>query len=364
MKLMQNLDNIQDFQAVDKGKTLESITFFPAQIQSAWEQAKQMSLPDTYKNITSILFSGMGGSAYGGRIIKSLFKDTINIPVDIITDYHLPAYVNERTLVILASYSGNTEETLSCCEDALERNSYIIGITKGGLLKNRLEEANRPVFCFTDKYNPSLQPRMGQGYMITGQLAILSKLNLIKISQNEIRDLVLLLRRQQEMINPKTGTKNNYAKKIALAVKEKIVILSAAEFLSGAIHAVRNPFHETGKHLAFYTLLPETNHHLMEGLSFPKIIKENLIFLFAESRLYSKPIIRRQKLTQDVVRQNGINYLTLPLTFPDKLSQVFELLNYGNFITYYLAMLHDTDPAKIPYVDYFKKKLQEVKNEN
>lgn len=360
---MQNLDNIQDFQAVGKGKTLESITSFPDQIRSAWEQVQQLSLPVTYKDITSILFSGMGGSAYAGRIIKSLYADKINIPVDIVTDYHLPAYVNERTLIILASYSGNTEEILSCCEEALKRNSYIIGITKGGLLAHRLKEANKPVFCFPDKYNPSLQPRMGQGYMITGQLAILSKLNLIKISRSEIIDLVLLLRKQQEMINPKIDTKKNDAKKIALAVKEKIIVLTAAEFLAGTLHAVQNSFHETGKHLAFYTILPETNHHLLEGLSFPEIIKKNLIFLFVNSDLYSKPIKTRLKLTREVVSQNGIETITHELQSPDKFSQVFELVQFGSFLTFYLAMLHDTDPIKIPYVTYFKNKLKEDNDE-
>lgn len=82
-------------------------------------------------------------------------------------------------------------------------------------------------------------------------------------------------------------------------------------------------------------------------------------FLFIESDLYSARIKKRMDLTTQIVAKNGLKTHTYKLTFPTKLSQVFELISLGSFVTYYLAILHGIDPAKIPWVDYFKKKLRE-----
>lgn len=356
---MHILDNLSDYNNIDKNQTLESIMLFSKQCETAYQDASKIEYPNTYHNISNILFCGMGGSAYAGRIIKSLYSDKLKFSVDIVTDYNLPAYVDDRTLIILSSYSGNTQETISCCDQALKTKACIVGITKGGILAQKLMQAKRPTYCFKDDFNPSLQPRLGQGYMIAGQLAILNKLNIININNRDIPEITKLLENSNKLFVPRINFQENIIKKIAWKIKDKIVILVGAQFLSGALHAVQNPIHETGKHLAFYTILPETNHHLMEGLSFPSIIKNNVIFIFINSNLYSPVIQTRLSLTRQVVKKNQIDFLEYKLKFPAKLAQNFELLQFGSFLSYYLAIIHKIDPAKIPYVTYFKKKLQQ-----
>ena len=149
----------------------------------------------------------------------------------------------------------------------------------------------------------------------------------------------------------------NQAKKLAIAFSAKIVNLVASEFLEGAVHAVRNPLNETGKHFAQYSIIPELNHHLLEGLKFPGSLADTLLFAFINSRFYSEKISRRISLTQEVVRQNGIETLIIDLTADSSFEQVFELIQLMTYVSFYLAIYHNVDPAPVPWVDYFKRRL-------
>ncbi len=355
---MNILDDRKRINQLDTGHSYESIRNLPNQCQAAWDDVKSLNFPSSYSTASSIIFSGMGGSAYGGRIIKNLYFDKLNVPVDVISDYHIPKYANKNTLVIAASYSGSTEETISCISDALRIGCKIIGISMGGKLFDLLSKENKPVYKFNPVYNPSLQPRMGQGYMQIGQIAILKKLGFLILSEQEFECVIKDMNGSLPDIDVETPQKNNIAKQLACSFQNKIVNIIGAEFLEGAIHSIRNPFHETGKHFANYYILPELNHHLMEGLSYPENNKENLSFFLIESDLYTDRIKKRIVLTQDVIKKNNIEVMTLKLKSDSPIGQVFELIQIGSFISFYIAMLHNINPVKIPWVDYFKDKLK------
>src|SRR3989337_3193707 len=109
---MNNLDDLSIIQKYDPSHTLDSISLLAKQCKEAWREAKKITIPESYSRISSLLFCGMVGSAYGARIIKSLNGLDLKVPLDIVSDYHIPKYVNDSTLVIAASYSGMTEETV------------------------------------------------------------------------------------------------------------------------------------------------------------------------------------------------------------------------------------------------------------
>jgi len=355
---MNILDDLAAIKKIDQGHSLTSIRQLADQCEAIWKESKNFEIPENYKDVSFIIFCGMGGSAYGARIIKSLFVDSLPVPVDLVSDYHLPFSAKNNTLIVAASYSGDTEETITCVEHALKHNLKIVGITTGGKLARLLRQAKKPVLTFTPKFNPSNQPRLGQGYIEMGEMALLSNLGFLPITDNEITLVIDKLREEKEKLDANISSDKNLAKQQALVFKDKIVVIIGAEFLEGAIHAIRNPFHETGKHFADYYILPEANHHLMEGLMYPDSNRENLIFLFINSSLYSDKIKKRMELTKEVVRKNFLTTTEIDLHAATKLTQVFELIQLGSFITFYLAMLHGTDPAKIPWVTYFKSKLE------
>lgn len=354
---MANLDDIAEIKKLDSSRCLASIAYLPQQCQAAWEEVKDVNFPEEYQKFSSIIFCGMGGSAYGGRIIKSLYPEKIGVPVDLVSDYHLPAYVDKNSLLIAASYSGNTEETLSAAQEALKVGAKIIGISSGGKLVSLLKNSGKPVYTFSTAFNPSQQPRLGQGYMQMGMLAILNKLGTISIDDGEIRQFIADLVDAQGLLRVEVPAEINPAKQQASLSAEKIVNIIGAEFLAGAVHAIRNPLHETGKHFANYFILPEANHHLMEGLAYPAYNKLKLIFWLIDSPLYSAELKKRLMLTKEVIEKNNILTSTVNLTFSSKLGQIFELIQFGSFVSFYLAMIHHVDPNEIPWVDYFKEKL-------
>lgn len=355
------LDDLDYIKKLDQRNCLSSIQLLPKQILTVWNNVRKLELDIKKSELSAVIFTGMGGSSYGGRIIKALYKKSLKLPIEIITDYHLPKFTDQKTLVIAVSYSGNTEETISCIQDALKIKSRIIGITGGGKLEKILKNQQINVFVFDTEFNPSLQPRLGQGYLTVSQIAILSKLNLIDVRETEITRVVKLLQKQEQDIDVNIPLNHNLAKKLAVKLNDKIINIIGAEFLEGTIYAVRNPINETGKHFADYFILPELNHHLLEGLRFPDYLRKIMTFLIINSKFYSDPIRKRLSLTKEVIQKNSLSTIELELKGDSKLEQVFELMQFGNFLSFYLAILHGVDPAPVPWVDYFKNKLLNMK---
>jgi len=152
---------------------------------------------------------------------------------------------------------------------------------------------------------------------------------------------------------------NNIAKDLAYKVYEKYPYFIVSEFLTGVVNAIANQTNETSKSISSFRVIPELNHHLMEGLKHPKELKNIAFFIFFYSNLYSKSIKKRFEITKEVVKKNNIKTLWIELMGKTKLDQVFELVSLGSYFSMYLSMLYKEDPTVIPYVDYFKKRLKE-----
>mgnify|MGYP001566730966 CR=1 FL=1 len=356
---MNNLDDLNNIKKLDKRNALDSIKQLPLQCKVAWQDSNALEFSEAYKDIKNVVISGMGGSTYGARIVKSLYDGAqmARVPVELSNNYLLPGYVNEKTLVILSSYSGSTEETLATAKEAKEKDAKIIGITTGGQLADFLRSNNYPNYIFNPIHNPSAQPRIGVGYMVMGLIGILTKLGIIPVGSAEVEKIIEFLQNQNSFLNENVSFNNNPAKQMAINLEKKIPVIIVADFLEGAAYTIRNPFHETAKQFALHFAIPELNHHLLEGLTFPKELKNLLYFIFVQSNIYDKRNIKRMTLTQEVIKSNNIPYETINLSGYSAFTQVFELIQWGSWVTFYLAMLHDIDPSEIPWVDYFKKKL-------
>jgi|SRR5581483_6292370 len=351
------LDNLSHIQSLDKGNILGSIERLSEQLQDSWSEIKSLPIPPDYAKTNNIVVAGMGGSALGGRIVHYLEFRNIQVPIEVVTNYHLPNYANNNTLVILSSYSGNTEETLSACFDAIKRNAKVIGIATGGKLLEILQKENLPVYKIDPSNNPSNQPRMGLGYSIGSILGILSKLKFINVSDNDIKDSLSQIEKFVKEFGVRSHSNQNEAKKIAEKLSRKVPILVSSEHLVGSAHAMKNQINENSKTFSAHFEISEMNHHLMEGLKYPMKAKEILHFIFFESGNYLDRIRKRYEITKDVVKQNGFDFVTYKTRSKKKLDEVFEMLVLGSFISFYLAILHGINPSPIPWVDYFKEKM-------
>lgn len=356
---MKDLDDINRIKKIDQGKALTSIEHLSHQCKQAWNESLKVKIPESFQKVRNIVISGMGGSSYGARIVKSLYQkdNNLSIPVVLANGYCLPGFVNSNTLVILSSYSGNTEETLVTAIQAKEKKAKILVLTSGGKLASFLKKNSYPGYIFNPRYNPSGQPRIGVGYMIIGLIGLLARLKKIPVTDSEIYKIIKFLDSKTEKLGVEAKTDKNPAKTLAKRIKNKIPIILASSYFEGAVYGLRNMFHETAKQFAVYFPIPEANHHLLEGLAYPKSNRKNLIVLFLLSKTIDQKLKKRLTLTKEVVKKNNINTEMILLSGISGLGQTMEIIQLGSWLTFYLAMLNNIDPTEIPWVDYFKENL-------
>jgi glucose/mannose-6-phosphate isomerase len=350
------LDSRERMRELDKENVLGSVEHLPDQIEHAWEEIKKIEIDPSYRSVKRVVFSGMGGSGLGSHVIKTLYKDRSNIPFEVINHYALPAYVDEETLVVLSSYSGTTEETIASAEDAIKKKAKVVVITAGGKLADLAEQHHWPIYKMNPVHNPSNQPRMAIGYSVFGQLGLLARMGLIELSDEDVASTVALLRKNNEFLSPESIDKNS-AKFLAYASVDKMLFLVASEHLEGAIHVFNNQLNENAKNASVCLSIPELNHHFMEGLSFPTLLKDGAIFLFFNSVLYHPRVQKRYPITATVVDQQGYPSEMVQSVWKTKLQQVWEVIQLGAYTNFYLSMLNGINPSPIPWVDQFKAEL-------
>jgi len=354
---MNSLDSIEEFKEFDQKGVLSSIKMLPQQANQAWSEIGELKFSKTLSTAKNIVVCGMGGSALGGRVVDSLVEKKIRAPIEIFTQYFVPNYVNSDTLVILSSYSGNTEEALSCAHDAVKRNAKIFGITTGGKMADFLKKEHKDAYIYDPTFNPSGMPRLSIGYSIFSVLAFLNKTSFITLNEDELKTAVDTLSLFIKEFGPRNKEEKNLAKMLARKLQNKIPVIVSSEHLLGVSHVFKNQLNETAKTYSNLFDLPELNHHLLEGLKLPAKSKDVLSFLFLYSKLYTDRVVKRYPITQAVVEQNSVPYNQYSLRSDTKIDQILEVLCLGSFISYYLAKLSGVDLSEIPWVDYFKKKL-------
>jgi len=346
---MQNVNDLEAIKKIDPQNTYGSTDMLVDQCKTAWQEINSLQIDFDGASVKNIVFCGMGASIYGALVTKSLLGPEMQYPSEVITDYHLPAYVDENSLVVLTSYSGTTEEVLSCANEAKAKGAKMLILTRGGQLAEFAKENNVPSYIFDGKLNPSGVPRLGNGYSILGLIGLLNKAKIISIEDKEIENAITRL-----------GEKLPEIKGQALrefdTFQDKIPVIITGEHLAGNGQIIRNQFNETSKTFSCLYLVPDLNHHLMEGLQFPT--EHNLHFLILNSPNFTPKIKKRMELTIEVIKQNHHavhEFMTSGQTIYD---DFLEALAYGCYLTLFLALRYDQNPAVNPWVDWFKKELK------
>jgi len=326
---------------------LKSIELLGEQIGQAYQESKSLKFPKTYSQVNQIVTCGMGGSQLGVDVLRHLFGKNLKIPLIQVRGYSLPKFVDQKTLVFLLSYSGSTEEVLSMAKEAIKLKAKCIVISVGGKLKKIIEKNHLPAYIFNPINNPSGQPRMGQGYLLGSILAILKNLRLLEVTDNQLNKMCPIQ-------CPMSKLELN---KLSLKLKNKIPVIIASEYLQGCAHVMSNQINESSKQYAVYYSIPEINHHLMEGLTFPKENKKLLHFLFFNSTDYHPRNQKRYQITQQVLTKQKISYTQLEFK-GDRVAQALAMLSLGSYLSYYLSKINKVNPNAIPWVNFFKSKMK------
>lgn len=352
-----NLDNLSFIKKMDPQAVAESIANFSQQLESGYTTAKKNRLPASYLKYDQIIVCGMGGSNLASEIIKRIFIKEIKIPLALVRGYHLPGFVSPKTLVIISSYSGNTEETLSCLVEAIQAKAKIICLTGGGQLAQIAKKKKLPLFLINPEFNPSNQPRYDLGSQLGMMLLIFKNIKAINLSDKQIVQTIKELSDFSLNFIPAVSAKKNPAKQLSHQLTNKQLFLIGAEHLLANTHILTNQINESAKQLAMNYQIPELNHHFLEALEYPTKIQKQTAFIFLYSHNYSENIKKRFSATQKLIAKKKIANFVIKLEEPDKLKESLKLLTIGSWISFYLAMINKVNPAKIPWVDWFKKEL-------
>lgn len=353
-----NLDNAKEIQKLDKSDIHSSLIHYTDQCKQGWAEVSKLQIKYNSRELSEIIVCGMGGSLLGARIISHIFSEEMRIPFCCYAQYDIPGFTSERTLAIIISNSGNTEETLSSYDLAKKITNKIFGITRGGKLALLCKNDGFPVYLIDDKdLNPSRVPRVAVGFQLGALAAILNQIGLISIQEKQFSQILDSVQKQTKQISLDVKTEKNSAKQTAEKIINKIPIIISSEHLIGIGKSINNQINESGKNFSAYFELPEQNHHQLEGLEFPKSNSENLIYILLESEKYHNRIQKRYKILKSILDELGIANISLKSNQNTKLGEAMEMFQFGGYFTYYLGLLNDVDPAPNPFVDQFKKML-------
>ncbi len=217
------LDDLKAVEDIDREGMCRIVGRFPEQCREAIEIAKTLVFPKEvaigkahirYERPANIIVAGMGGSAIGGNLLKDWLRDVLPVPVEVCRGYHLPAYADERTLILAVSYSGNTEETLSTYLEALEKHCMAVAVTSGGLLHEFSEELKVPLVRLPGGY----PPRSAVAYLFFPLVYCLERLGLIN-PVGEVEEAVATVAGLRDEVKAEVPVARNPSKRLAVGLR-------------------------------------------------------------------------------------------------------------------------------------------------
>ncbi|TEU15776.1 MAG: bifunctional phosphoglucose/phosphomannose isomerase [Anaerolineales bacterium] len=353
---MTDLDKPHLFREADPQDMLARISELPQQCRDAWANAQSLPLPAEYRQAKAVVILGMGGSAIGGDLLRTLLESECPVPLTVNRDYTVPAFVNGQTLVIASSYSGNTEETLAAFEAARQAEAMLLAITTDGKLATRARELNVPLLTFD--YHAT--PRASLGHSIVALIGIVCRLGLVSDKAADLDEAIAVMESWQREINEAVPLAENAAKKLAAKLHDRLSVVYGAGHLSEVARRWKGQFNENAKAWAFFEQLPEMNHNALAGVEFPADLAKKIVAVMLTSSLDHPRTRVRFQITQEVLSQHGVSCDVVEGRGASRLAQMLSAIHFGDYVSFYLAMLYGKDPTSLKVVDYLKQRLAEI----
>lgn len=318
------------------------------QIEDAWSAKFNLDKVNP-ENISAILICGLGGSAISGDLLENFLSDELKVPIVVHRGYDLPLFVNKNWLIIISSYSGNTEETISCFKQALKFKSEILIISSGG----EVEEMADKDSLYHIKIKSGFQPRYALGLSFFTLLKIFQELNLIKKQDENVRAISnLWKRRGEEYSRPK-----NFALEIAKKLIGFIPVIYSSEVLTTAGYRFKCQLNENSKVHAFQHIIPEMNHNEIIGWETQKEKQFNAKVIFLFDNDYHPQIKKRYFVFSELAASKGVEIINLTSSEKNYRVRIMDLIYLCDWISFYLAVLRGFDPSEIDFINEMKKRL-------
>ncbi len=323
------------------------IADFSKQLEKAIEIGRATKLNFGGKVFSNVVVSGLGGSGIGGTIVAEIVSDDAIAPITVNKDYFLPAFVNENTLVIISSYSGNTEETVNAMQQALDKNATVACISSGGKVIEVAKEKNLQHIIIPG----GMPPRSCLGYSLTQLFFVLNYAGIISNRfEKELEKSLALLNKEEERI-----------KKLALRVAKKLykktpIIYSATGF-EGVSVRFRQQINENSKMLCWHNVIPEMNHNELVGWVDKN--KKLGVVIFRNASDYSRTQSRIEN-NKEVIVGCTSTIIELFSKGKSKLENSIYLIHLGDWISLYMAQLRNVDATEVNVIDRLKGALAQI----
>ena len=321
----------------------ELIKEFPSQLRESVNISRLFELK-VNRTINNIVLCGLGGSGIGGEIIKAWTRNTSNLPIEVVHGYTLPSYVSRNTLVILCSYSGNTEETLACFDKAGNRKALILTVTSGGELKERSNKIGAQCISIPG----GLPPRSALGYSLVQLAGILSQLKLL---DHDILDKIngasrFLDESQIEIVG--------LAKDLLNKSDGMNLLLYGEDAISPFLLRACQQLNENSKELAFYNVIPEMNHNEIVGWGADP---GHFYTIFIRSQFENPRNEQRLNITSEIISQKNNNVCSLRGVGENFFEEFFYLIHLFDWLSYFKAEKKGVDVTEVNVIDYLKSQL-------
>jgi len=323
---------------IDKENMRQVLLDFPNQVKIGWVLGADI----TYTDIENVIVSGMGGSALPGDILKCYLRHELKIPLIVSKDYFLPKFAGKNSLVFVASYSGNTEETISSLKEAARKNCKVVCIASGGKIEEHAKVHNLPFI----KIPEGLQPRAAIGYMFFAMLKIIQNCKLIESKEKDVERAEKALRKD---------IYDELAKKLSAKLVDKIPLIYASDDLGCVAEKWKISFNENSKIHAFYNIVPEMNHNELVGYT---NVKGNFHVIIIKDDEDFRRIHDRFKVMKEVIKEHDVPVTEIEIKGDCYLTKIFSAIYIGDWTSYHLALLYGTDPTPVDIVEKFKKKIR------
>jgi glucose/mannose-6-phosphate isomerase len=326
-------------------KTL--VANFSKQLAEAIQIGSNAKLTTSKNKISNVLICGLGGSGIGGSIVSELEAGNANVPIDVTKGYFIPAYVNENTLVIISSYSGNTEETLNCMELAIAKNAKIVSITSGGKVAEISKDKNFDCIIVPG----GMPPRACLGYSLTQLFFVLGFNKIINNNYKaELEAAIKLIDAEEKNIIAE-------ATDIAKKIKNKIPVIYATTYNEGIAIRFRQQLNENAKILCWHHIIPEMNHNELVGWTQKNDDLSVLIFLDKDE--YSRNMARVD-INKEVIKKYTSNITEIYSKGNSPIEKAIYFIHLGDWISVILGELRGVDLMEVNVINHLKSKLSEI----
>lgn len=315
--------------------------------------AEVVNKPTEKPVFKNIIVTGMGGSALAALIAKVWLKTEITMPFEVVRTYDLPKYVGSDTLVIASSYSGNTEETISCLQQAGEKGAKMAVIASGGKLVQMAQEGN-----FAHVVLPGgLQPRFGVIYNLRALIALLADFGVVSADKlEEIATTADWLASETAKWGADVPEKENFAKQLAQKAVGKTAIFYGGTLTAPVAYKWKISWNENAKNVAFWNEIPEFSHNEFMGWASHPVEKPFAVFDLV-SNFEHPQIIKRFEISDRLLSGMRPKSTVIDLAGDTLIAQMLWGSILADYVSVYVAVLNGVDPTPVALIEKLKAEL-------